>query len=261
MRWSRWFRPLAAVLLASGMIGAVAGLWRYGGRIEPLLALLEQPGPWGPVIVGALYLPAAVLAIPATLLTCAGGFLFGPWATAAAVSVGSTLGACAAFLVGRYVARDWVQRRLEHYARLKALETALSEGGWQTVLLLRLSPLVPYTMLNYACGLSRLRFWDFAWASWVGMMPGTLMYAYLGSAARSVAEAAAGRLPDSPWRTAAFYAGLAASVAVALLLARRARLVVQRTQAALPRHEGTPPSAADADRPAAAAARTTKGEP
>lgn len=215
------------------MIAAAAALLRYGSEAEALLTRLEQLGPWGPVLVGALYLPAAVLAIPGPLLTCTGGFLFGPWATAAAVSVGSTLGACAAFLVGRYLAHAWVQRRLEAYPRLAALETAISEGGWQTVLLLRLSPLVPYTLLNYVCGLSRLRFRDFAWASWLGMLPGTLMYAYLGSAARNLAEAAAGRLPDSPWRTAAFYAGLAATVGVAVLLARRARQVLQRRQLAL----------------------------
>lgn len=224
---------MVGLLLVAGIIGSIATALgsNYANR---LLALLQTPGPWGPVIVGALYLPAAVLAIPGTLLTCAGGFLFGALPTAAAVSVGSTLGACAAFLVGRYVARDWVQRRLLGYPRLAAVETALSEGGWRAVLLLRLSPLVPYTLLNYACGLSRLRFRDFAWASWVGMMPGTLMYAYLGSAARDLTEVASGRLPNSPWRVAAFYAGLAATVAAAVLLARRARKVWQLRQTATP---------------------------
>lgn len=234
MRSSQWLRPLLGLLLVAGMIGSIAAALRYGSDAHSLLALLQKPGPWGPVIVGTLYLPAAVLAIPGTLLTCAGGFLFGALPTAVAVSVGSTLGACAAFLVGRYVARDWVQRRLQGYPRLAAIDTALSEGGWQAVLLLRLSPLVPYTLLNYACGLSRLRFRDFAWASWVGMMPGTLMYAYLGSAARNLAEVASGRLPDSPWHTAAFYAGLIATAVAATLLARRARQVWQHRQAATP---------------------------
>ncbi len=160
---------------------------------------------------------------PGTPLTLGAGFAFGPPRALVAISIGSTLGACAAFLVSRYLARPWIERAFAGNAKFRAIDRAVGGHGFKIVLLTRLSPIFPFNVLNYAYGLTSISFVRYALASWLGMLPGTMMYVYLGSAARSLAETASGDAAARPVAQAFFYVGLALAVVVSVVVARIAR--------------------------------------
>jgi uncharacterized membrane protein YdjX (TVP38/TMEM64 family) len=188
----------------------------------------EGLGIWGPVFVVAFYIVACVLFLPGSILTLGAGFLFKVVLGTITVSIGSTLGACAAFLVGRTVARKWIATKVAGNAKFKAIDEAVGQQGFKIVLLTRLSPVFPFNLLNYAFGLTRVPFWKYALASWIGMLPGTVMYVYLGSAARSLTDVAAGNVEGGPAQQIFFWCGLAATVVVALLVTRIARKAMKQ---------------------------------
>jgi len=215
----RWWR-LAAVLLV------VAGL-TVAARVLPVkeyfLSLLEWTrslGFWGPAVVTVFYILACVLFLPGSILTIGSGFLFGLVGGTITVSVASTLGACAAFGVGRTLARKWVEQKVAGNAKFAAIDEAVGREGFKIVLLTRLSPVFPFNLLNYAFGVTRVRFGSYALASWIGMWPGTVMYVYFGSAARSLADAAAGSGEQPLAAKIFFWVGLAVAVVVAVTVTR-----------------------------------------
>ena len=137
---------------------------------ETLAAFLEwvqRIGPSGAVLFGAAYVPAALLFVPASLLTLGAGFVFGVVKATIIVSLGSTAGAAAAFFVSRTVAHDWVIRRLAAWPTLDAIGRAVDTDGFKIVLLTRLSPLFPFNLLNYAYGLTSVPFKTYVLASWI----------------------------------------------------------------------------------------------
>jgi uncharacterized membrane protein YdjX (TVP38/TMEM64 family) len=144
------------------------------------------------------------------------------------VSIAATLGATAAFLVGRYLARDAVARRIEASPRFRALDEAVAGEGWKIVGLARLSPVFPFNVLNYAFGVTRVPLRDFVLASWVGMLPGTVMYVYIGSVAGELATLGAADRARTPAEWAFYGVGLAATVAVTVVLTRLARRALAR---------------------------------
>lgn len=191
-----------------------------------LLAVLqwvEQLGPAGPVVAGAIWVPVCLLLVPGSIITLGTGALFGVVTGTIVVSIGSTIGACVSFLVGRFFARQWVEKKVAGNAKFAAIDEAVGTQGFKIVFLTRLSPVFPFNLLNYAYGLTQVRFWHYALASWVGMLPGTLMYVYLGSAAGSLAGAAAGTVEKTPAQQVLFWVGLVATVVVATLVTRIAR--------------------------------------
>jgi len=189
------------------------------------------------VIIGC-YVVACVLFLPGSVLTLGAGFVLKTlWGTAT-VSAGSTLGACAAFLVGRTVARRWIERKLQGNARFAAIDRAVGRQGFKIVLLTRLSPVFPFNLLNYGFGLTKVRFWHYALASWIGMLPGTVMYVYLGAALGSLAEAAGGKVSQSPLARLFFWLGLAVAIAVAVFVARVARRALKEAVSEDARPEG-----------------------
>lgn len=205
--------------------GLVVGLFILPVR-DYLTALLEwvhKLGVWGPIVLAGFYVVAAVFFLPGSVLTLGAGFLFGVREGLLTVVIGANLGACAAFLVGRTVARDWVSKKIRGSANFAAFDDALGREGFKVVMLLRLSPLIPYDLLNYALGLTKVSFRDYATATLIGMAPGTLMYVYFGSAARSLADVAAGGVEGGSAGRVFFWIGLAATIAVAWLVARIAR--------------------------------------
>jgi uncharacterized membrane protein YdjX (TVP38/TMEM64 family) len=139
------------------------------------------------------------------------------------VSLGSTAGAAAAFLVARTVGHDWVDGRIAAWPALDAVGRAVERDAFKVVLLTRLSPLFPFNLLNYAFGLSSVPFRTYLLASWIGMLPGTIMYIYLGSAAQSVAALLSGKVRRTPGQQVLFAVGLLATVAVTTLVTRTAR--------------------------------------
>lgn len=184
---------------------------------------IESVGPWGPVLLAAAYTVACVLFVPGSILTLGAGFLFGVvWGTIA-VSIGSLLGATAAFLVGRTLVRGWIEGRIASYPRFQAVDRAVGEQGFKIVLLVRLSPILPFNLLNYAFGLTKVRLWQYVLASWIGMLPGTVMYVYLGSALKSLADVAAGSPEGGTPQTVFFVAGLVMTVIATVVVTRVAR--------------------------------------
>src|SRR5437588_12172273 len=132
------------------------------------------------VVLALAYTPAALFLFPASLLTLGAGGLFGIVEGTLAVSLGSTLAACVVFLVGRTLARRWVEEKFAASPRFQALDRAVASKGFRIVLLTRLSPVFPYSLLNYAYSLTRVSFRDYFLASWIGMLPGTILYVSLG---------------------------------------------------------------------------------
>jgi uncharacterized membrane protein YdjX (TVP38/TMEM64 family) len=195
--------------------------------IARLLEWLQGAGPWGALLCGLAYIPAAVLFVPASVLTLGAGFVFGVAKGTVIVSLGSTAGAAAAFIVARTAGHDWVVGRMARYPALDAIGRAVESEAFKVVLLTRLSPLFPFNLLNYAFGLSSVPFKTYVLASWIGMLPGTLMYIYLGSAAQSVAALLSGQLRRTPGQQAMFAAGLVATVAVTTIVTRKARRVLR----------------------------------
>jgi uncharacterized membrane protein YdjX (TVP38/TMEM64 family) len=134
----------------------------------------------GPVCFVFAYVLTCILLIPGFLLTYGAGIVFGFTLGAMCVSLGVTAGAAAAFLLGRYLMREWVARQLVRYPRLLALEEAASRQGWRIVLWARLCPFIPFRLCNYAFGISRISFWSFIGATMIGTLPGVLLYVSVG---------------------------------------------------------------------------------
>jgi uncharacterized membrane protein YdjX (TVP38/TMEM64 family) len=177
--------------------------------------------------VGA-YVLATILFLPGLLLTLAGGFTFGlVWGTIG-VSIGSTGGAAAAFLLGRTLLRDAIERRVSQSPRFAAIDRAVGRHGAKIVLLVRLSPVFPFNLMNYAFGLTRIRFWPYVLASWIGMLPATVMYVYLGSAVGSLADILSGRYDRGAGYKILLVAGLISTVVVTVLVTRVARKAIEQ---------------------------------
>ncbi|MCK4753414.1 MAG: TVP38/TMEM64 family protein [Planctomycetes bacterium] len=183
----------------------------------------EGLGFWGPVFVVAFYMVACVLFLPGSVLTIGTGFVFKILVGAIIASIGSTLGACAAFLVGRTVARGWISRKIAANSKFAAIDNAISQQGFKIVFLIRLSPVLPFNFLNYAFGLTKVSFAKYALASWIGMFPGTLMYVYFGAGLRSFADVAAGQVETGIAGRVFFWFGMAATVAVTVFVTHLAR--------------------------------------
>lgn len=192
------------------------------------LAWAAGLGPAGQAVFVVLYALACVAFLPGSVLTVGAGAAFGLWRGFALVSVASTLGACAAMLVGRFLLRDWVAAKLAPFPVFRAVSGAVAAEGWKVVALTRLSPVLPFNLLNYAYGLTDVGLAEYALASWVGMMPGTLLYVYLGSAAGELARAGAGGRQRGALEWAFFAAGLAATGLAAWLVGRKARAALAR---------------------------------
>jgi len=185
-------------------------------------------GIWGPVFVAAFYIVACILFLPGSVLTLGAGFIFKLLVGTITVSIGSTLGACAAFLVGRTVGRDWVAKKVAKNEKFTAIDNAVGQEGFKIVLLIRLSPVFPFNLLNYAFGLTKVSFAKYALGSWIGMLPGTIMYAYFGAGLRSLADAAAGKVETGVTGQIFFWFGLAATIAVTVLVTHIARKALKQ---------------------------------
>jgi uncharacterized membrane protein YdjX (TVP38/TMEM64 family) len=219
------------VVWALVVVAVLALLWyreAVQGLLRQTLASIAGLGPWGPVLFVLVYIAATVLFLPGSILTLGAGFVFGVVKGSVVVSVSATLGATAAFLVGRYLARDWVARKIEGNPRFRAIDEAVAHEGWKIVGLTRLSPVFPFNLLNYAFGLTRVSLRDYFFASWIGMMPGTVMYVYLGSLAGDLATVGAGQGGRTPAQWALYVVGLAATMAVTVYVTRLARAALAK---------------------------------
>lgn len=217
-------RPLAKIALGGVAIAIVLVLARRAGAYLPVFAeWVNGLGLWGPAVFILGYALATVAFLPGSLLTLAAGAIFGVGRGVAYVFIAAVLGSSAAFLIARYVARAAVERRLAGNPRFAAVDRAVGAQGRKIVFLLRLSPVFPFNLLNYALGLTQVRFVDYLIAS-LGMLPGTLLFVYSGKLAGDVAALAGGAAVQ---KGAGYYAvlaiGLVATVLVTMVITRTAR--------------------------------------
>lgn len=225
--------PLARILVVVAIVVALMVFGRGVVDVVPRFAQwVDGLGAWGPVAFVVGYAAAVVAFVPGSVLTLAAGAIFGLVEGTLLVLVGATLGSTAAFLLARTVARDAVARRIEGDARFAAIDRAIGREGFRITLLLRLSPVFPFSLLNYVLGLTRVGLRDYVTAS-VGMIPGTLLYVYSGRLAGELATLAGGAAPP---RGAGYWAvvtlGFAATILVTVIVTRIARrALAQATEA------------------------------
>ncbi|UCE50059.1 MAG: TVP38/TMEM64 family protein [Phycisphaerales bacterium] len=212
---------LWAVIVAGVITGTV--LLPVKDWLIQALEWTQGLGIWAYVFVVAFYIVACVFLLPGSVLTLGAGFLFQLLGGAITVSIGSTLGACAAFWIGRTVARNWIADKVAANEKFAAIDEAVAGQGFKIVLLTRLSPIFPFNLLNYAFGLTKISFWKYALGSWIGMIPGTIMYVYFGAGLRSFADLAAGNVEKGTAGRLFFWFGLAATIAVTVVVTRIAR--------------------------------------
>jgi len=220
-------RLILWVLLILGVL-ALAKYLNAQAFLQSALHWIRGLGPWGWVLFVLLYIVTAVLLLPAVVLTLGAGAVFGVAQGWVIVSIAATLAATAAFLVGRYFARGWVAKRIEGNPTFVAIDEAVAREGWKIVGLTRLSPAFPFNLLNYAYGVTRVSLRHYVLASWIGMMPGTLMYVYLGSIAGDLAQVGTDQHARTPAEWALYVVGLLATVAVTVYVTRIARAALRK---------------------------------
>ena len=218
------------IVLAFGVATLLFVTWRYDvqDQLTRALSWVSSLGPWGPAAFGLIYILAAVLFIPGSILTLGAGFVFGVLKGALTVIVSATLAATVAFLIGRYLARDWVSHKIEGNESFKAVDEAVAREGWKIVGLTRLSPIFPFNLLNYAFGVTQVSLRDYFLASLFGMVPGTVMYVYLGSLAGDLASLGTQERARTPAEWALYVFGLAATVVVTVYVTRLARRALEK---------------------------------
>jgi uncharacterized membrane protein YdjX (TVP38/TMEM64 family) len=219
----RWVKLVLFAVLGIVLIIAIREL-NLKEYLTQALAYIESVGVWGPIIFIGIYILATVLFIPGSILTLGAGTAFGVVMGSVYVSIASTIGASCAFLIGRYFLRDWVSETAGKNEKFAAIDGAVENEGWKIVGLTRLSPAFPFSLLNYAYGITGVKFWHYVLASWIGMMPGTVLYVYIGSLGNAVAQDG-GRTP-AQW--AMLIVGLLATLGVTIFITRIARKALAR---------------------------------
>lgn len=205
----------AAITLVVAWVFLPVGVW-----VEGLGAWISGLGALGAVAFVIIYVIATCVLAPASALTLLAGLAYGVWGFPLVV-VSATLGAGAAFLIGRYAARERVQERIEDFRRFKAVNAAVGQEGWKIVFLMRLSPVFPFGLQNYFFSVSTVGFGPYLLATFVGIMPGTALYVYLGS----IGQAAGGGGGVAQWMLLG--AGLIATGAVVWLVTKRSRRALE----------------------------------
>lgn len=186
------------------------------------LQWIDNLGGLGAIAFILLYIIATVAFLPGSILTLGGGVVFGVVLGSIYVFIGATIGATLAFLVGRYIARDWVLRKIQDNQKFAAIDEAVGREGLKIVLLTRLSPIFPFNLLNYGYGVTGVSLKDYFIGS-VGMIPGTIMYVYIGSLAGNIATIGS-NTPNNPtveWVIRII--GFIATVAVTIYVTKIAR--------------------------------------
>ncbi|QKQ75894.1 TVP38/TMEM64 family protein [Nostoc sp. TCL240-02] len=195
--------------------------------LRDALQWIDRLGTVGAIAFIALYITATVAFFPGSILTLGAGVIFGAVWGSLYVFIGATLGATAAFLVGRYLARNWVAGKIADNKKFAAIDQAVGREGLKIVLLTRLSPIFPFNLLNYAFGITGVSLKDYFIGS-VGMIPGTIMYVYIGSLAGNLAAIGTETQPTNPnLQWAIRILGLIATVAVTVYITRIARKALE----------------------------------
>lgn len=202
------------------------------GILYTALHWVKNLGFWAPIAFIIIYNLATVLLIPGSILTLGGGVLFGLFKGSIYVFTAATLGAILAFLIGRYLSRDWVYQQMQKHPKFNAIEGAVAENGLKIVFLCRLSPILPFNLLNYAFGITQISLKDYILGS-LGMIPGTIMYVYIGSLAGDlsmidiVTQTTIPQAYFAQWLMSAI--GLMATIAITIYLGNLAKKALDQS--------------------------------
>ena len=233
-RVSQKIQYLFRYFLVAALIAIVIVATKYfnvQGLIRTALMWIDNLGTWKPIAFIVIYNLATVLFVPGSIVTMGGGAVFGVFWGSIYVFIASTLGAISAFLIGRYLSRDWVAKQLESHPNFKAIDEAVAKEGFKIVFLTRLSPVFPFNLLNYAFGVTQVSLKDYFWGSF-GMIPGSVMYVYLGSLACECALAGTIIKPTTPEAEAIKWVmrivGLIATVIVTIYVTKIAKKALEK---------------------------------
>ncbi|KAL5701715.1 hypothetical protein ACHQM5_027025 [Ranunculus cassubicifolius] len=196
-----------------------------------LIWIDKNLGLWGPVVLAFAYIPLTVLAVPASVLTLGGGYLFGLPLGFIADSIGATLGATAAFLLGRTIGRSYVMSKLKDYPQFQAVAIAIQRSGFKIVLLLRFVPLLPFNMLNYLLSVTPIGIWEYMLATWLGMMPITLALVYVGTTLKDLSAVTHGWGEISTTRLVVIVLSLVISVVLMICITKVAKSALDKALA------------------------------
>ena len=227
---------LKYVVIAAAIAGLVvlAKQFDFQSLFQNALAWVESLGAWGPIAFIVIYNLATVLFLPGSLLTLGGGAIFGLVQGSIYVFVAATLGATFAFLIGRYLARDAIAKKIDGNQKFKAIDEAIAKEGLKIVFLTRLSPVFPFNLLNYALGLTSVSLKDYVLGS-LGMLPGTILYVYLGSLAGDLAmigqESATADPAAAKFQLIAKVVGLLATLGVTIYVTKVAKKALDNSVA------------------------------
>lgn len=195
------------------------------------VSLVQSWGWIGYVSYAAVYAAGVVILMPGSILTLGAGFAYGVVFGSILVSFASTTGATLAFIVGRYLARDWVLKKISTNPSFKKIDKAVGKKGFKIVFLTRLSPVFPFSLQNYAYGLTSVSLKDYFFASWIGMIPGTVMYVYFGSLITEISQIASGKTEAHPSQNILYGAGLIVTVIVTIYITKIARKALKEHEA------------------------------
>lgn len=229
---SRAKTVVLAVIGVALLVALILGGRSVGALVPQFAQWVAGLGVWGPVVFILGYIVATVAFIPGSILTLAAGAIFGLVRGTMYVFVGATVGSILAFLVSRYFARSAIERKLAGNRKFDTIDRAVGAKGLKIVLLLRLSPVFPFNLLNYGLGLTKVRLRDYAIAS-VGMLPGTFLYVYYGKLAGDVAAVAGGvEVSKGPAYWTVLILGLVATIVVTTIVTRIARKALKEYEEA-----------------------------
>lgn len=221
MRWLKKYWKWIGLVLLLILISVGAAFLPVGQWLKGFTGWVRHLGLAGAFVYVGIYALAAVLFLPGAVFTIAAGLVYGIAGGTAVAITGATLGAACAFLIARYLVRQRIERLAEKNKRFGAIDESIGKQGWKIVGLLRLSPLIPFNASNYFYGITSIGFWPYLLASFFGMLPGTLLYAYLGAIGQ--AGLGGGKKGHSPLQWTFLGVGLAATIAVTIFVSHLAK--------------------------------------
>ncbi|KAH9682925.1 tvp38/tmem64 family inner membrane protein ydjz [Citrus sinensis] len=229
--WGSALRITLLILLVAAVVTACFTL-PVEKILKDFLTWVDQDlGPWGPLVLAVAYIPLTILAVPASVLTLGGGYLFGLPVGFVADSIGATIGAGAAFLLGRTIGKPFVISKLKDYPQFRSVALAIQRSGFKIVLLLRLVPLLPFNMLNYLLSVTPVPLLEYMLASWIGMMPITLALVYVGTTLKDLSDVTHGWNEFSKTRWAFLIFGLVVSVILMVCVTKVAKAALDKALA------------------------------
>lgn len=231
MNWLKKYWKWIALLVALILISVAISFLPVGPWVKGFTDWVRRLGVAGAFIFIGVYALASLLFLPGAIFTIAAGLVYGIVGGTAVALVGATLGAGLAFLAGRYLLRQRIESAFKKNKKFAAIDKAIGNQGWKIVGLLRLSPLIPFNVSNYFYGVTSIGFWPYLLASFIGMMPGTLLYAYLGAIGQA-GLGGGGKNGHSPLEWTFLGVGLLATIGVTIYVSRLAKKALQEKGAA-----------------------------